>query len=74
MADNTDYNNNSTSKTSNVISTTQTIFANPFLDVSKIEVFTDQNFQRWEERVFILLDMYEFTFALTTSKPTQSCL
>jgi len=66
MAENTDNNNNTAPKTSNVISATQTIFAKPFLDVSKIEIRTGQNFQHWQERVSTLLDMYEVAFALTT--------
>ncbi|XP_068483448.1 uncharacterized protein [Phaseolus vulgaris] len=71
MAENTNDNNNATQGTSNVVFTTQTIFAKPFLDVSKIEVFTGQNFRRWQERVSTLLDMYKVALALTTSKPTQ---
>jgi len=50
----------------------QTIFAKPFSDVSKIEVFTGKNFQRWQERVSTLLDMYGVAFAFTTSKPDPS--
>jgi len=69
MSDKTDKNNNSTPKTSNVIFATQPIFAKPFPDVSKIEVFTGQNFRRWQECMSTLLDMYEVAFALTTSKP-----
>jgi len=57
---------------SNTISATKTIFAKPFPNVSKIEVFTDQNFRRWQERVSTLLDMYEVSLALTTSKPDSS--
>jgi len=70
MADNTD--NNSTPETSNVVSTTQTIFTKPFPNVLKIEVFIDQNFLRWQERISTLLDMYKVTFAFTTSKPDSS--
>ena len=69
MANNADNNNNSASKTSNVVSATQTIFVKSFLDVLKIKVFTNQNFRRWQERMSTLLDMYEVAFALTTSKP-----
>jgi len=72
MVDKTKKNNNSVSKTSNVISTTQPILAKPFLDVSKIEVFTALNFWRWQKRVSTLLDMYEVGFALMTSKPNSS--
>jgi len=72
MAKNTDNNNNVAPGTSNVVSATQTIFAKPFPDVSKIEVFTRQNFRRWQERVSTLLDMYEVVLAFTTSKPDST--
>jgi len=47
MAENTNNKNKTAPGMSNVVSATQTIFAKPFLDVSKIEVFTGQNFRRW---------------------------
>jgi len=56
MTENTDNNNNVALETSNVVSATQTIFAKPFLDVSKIEVFIGQNFRRWQECVSTLLE------------------
>jgi len=67
MADKTDKTNNGAPETSNTLSATQTIFAKPFLDVSKIEVFTGQNFRRCQECVSTLLDMYGVALALTTS-------
>jgi len=51
---------------------TPTIFAKPFPDVSKIEVFSGQNFRRWQEHVSTLLDMYGVAMALSTSKPDES--
>jgi len=69
MAENTN-NNNAAPETSNVVFAMQTIFAKPFLDVSKIEVFTGQNFRRWQEHT--LLDMYEVALALTTFEPDSS--
>jgi len=72
MAENTNDNNNVAQGTSNVVSTTQTIFAKPFPDVSKIEVLTGQNFRRWQERVSTLLDMYGVALALTTAKPDST--
>jgi len=72
MANKTEKTNNAALETSNTISATQTIFAKPFLDVSKIEVFIGQNFRCWQERVSTLLDMYEVALALTTSKPDSS--
>jgi len=72
MADYVDKNNNSALETSNTISATQPNFAKPFLDVSKIEVFTGQNFRHWQEHVSTLLDMYEVAFALTNSKSDPS--
>jgi len=73
MAENTDDNNNNTAmETSNVVSATQTIFAKPFPDILKIEVFTSHNFRCWQECLSTLLDMYEVALALTTSKPDSS--
>ena len=44
-------------------------FANSLPNVSKIEVFTGQNFRCWQERVHTLLDMHGVVFALSTPKP-----
>jgi len=74
MAENTDNNNKTATGPSNVVSTTQTIFAKPFPDVSKVEVFTGQNFRRWQERVSTLLDMYGVALALTTAKPDSTTI
>jgi len=46
-----------------------TIFAKLLLDVSKIGVFTGQNFRRWQKHVHTLLDMHGVVFALSTPKP-----
>jgi len=48
------------------------VFAKPFLDVLKIEVFSGQNFRCWQERVSTLLDMYGVAIALTSSKPNSN--
>jgi len=69
MADN---NNNSTMLENQNSSGTPTVFAKPFPDVSKIEVFSGQNFRRWQERVSTLLDMYGVVMTLSTSKPDES--
>jgi len=45
-----------------------TIFAKPLPNVSKIEVFTDQNFCHWQEHVHTLLDVHVFVFTLSTPK------
>jgi len=45
-----------------------TIFAKSLPDVSKIEVFTGQNFHPWQECVHTLLDMHVVVFALSTPK------
>jgi len=65
-------NNNIAPEMSNGASETLTIFTKPFPDISKIEVFSSQNFQCWQERVSTLLDMYGVASALTTSKPDSS--
>jgi len=72
MANYTNNNNNSTSKMSNGVFASKTFFVKSFPDVPKIEVFTSQNFQRWQKRVSTLLDMYGVAFALTTSKLDSS--
>jgi len=69
MADN---NNNSTTLENQNSSGTPTFFAKPFPNVSKIEVFSRQNFRRWQERVSTLLDMYGVVMALSTSKLDES--
>ncbi|KAG5151161.1 hypothetical protein JHK84_027633 [Glycine max] len=46
-----------------------TIFAKSLPDVSKLKVFSGQNFCHWQEHVHILLDMNEVVFALSTPKP-----
>ena len=45
-----------------------TIFAKLLSDVSKIEVFTGQNFHRWQERIHTLMYMHGVVFALSTPK------
>ena len=71
MADGVEI-NNTVPEMSNGVSETSIIFAKPFPDVSKIEVFSGQKFRRWQERVSTLLDMYGVAYALTTSKPDTS--
>ena len=41
--------------------------AKPFSDISKIEVFANENFKRWQERVHSLLDIHGVAYALTKS-------
>jgi len=40
--------------------------------VSKIEVFSGQNFRRWQEHVSTLLNIYGVVIALTSSKPNSN--
>ena len=47
-------------------------FAKPFLDVSKIEMFANEHFKRWQERVYSLLDIHGVAFALTESQPAAT--
>jgi len=70
MADNN--NNNFTILENQNSFGTQTVFAKPFPDVSKIEVFSGQNFWHWQERVSTLLDMYGVAMTLSSSKPNKS--
>ena len=39
--------------------------AKPFSDISKIEVFANENFKRWQERVLFFLDIHGVAYALT---------
>ncbi|XP_071933566.1 uncharacterized protein [Coffea arabica] len=47
-------------------------FAKPFPDVSKIEIFANENFKRWQERVYSLLDIHGVAYALTESQPSAT--
>jgi len=69
-----DNNNDNTSSTENpnTIFRAHTVFVKLFPDMSKIEVFSGQNFRRWQERVSTLLDMYGVATALTSSKPNSN--
>ena len=52
-----------------VTTTLPLTYAKPFPDVSKIEVFVNDNFKRWQERIFSLLDVHGVAYALTDPKP-----
>ena len=47
-------------------------FAKPFPDISKIEIFDGDNFKRWQEHIFSVLDMHGVAYALTDTKPTDT--
>ncbi|XP_039155749.1 uncharacterized protein LOC104416603 [Eucalyptus grandis] len=49
-------------------------YAKPFPDISKIEVFNGNNFIRWQERVFSILDVHGVAFALTEVEPIDNKL
>ncbi|XP_027151813.1 uncharacterized protein LOC113751866 [Coffea eugenioides] len=44
-------------------------FATPFPDVSKIEIFANENLKRWQERVHSLLDIHGVAYAFTECQP-----
>lgn len=46
--------------------------AKPFLDISKIEFFGGENFRRWQERIFGVLDMHEVVWVLTDPKTNDN--
>jgi threonine/homoserine/homoserine lactone efflux protein len=46
--------------------------AKPFLDMSKIEFFGRENFRRWQERIFGVLDMHEVVWVLTDPKTNDN--
>jgi len=70
MADNN--NNTSSTENPNTVFRAQIVFAKPFPDVLKIEVFSGQNFRRWQEHVSTLLNIYGVATALTSSKPNSN--
>ena len=55
-----------------VVTMPQVTFAKPFPDISRIEVFNGENFKRWQERIFTVLDMHGVAFALTTPRPAAN--
>ncbi|PHU17860.1 hypothetical protein BC332_13555 [Capsicum chinense] len=67
--------NNSTSDTSATEATPNTSvpvvlsYAKPFPDVSNIEIFASENFKRWQERIFLLLDVHGVAYALSQTQP-----
>ena len=40
----------------------------PFLDIFKIEVFSGQNFRRWQEMIFNILDLHGMTWVVVDHK------
>ncbi|XP_059274673.1 uncharacterized protein LOC132029414 [Lycium ferocissimum] len=45
-------------------------YAKPFLDVSNIEIFANENFKRWQERDFSLIDVHGVAHALLEPQPS----
>ena len=43
--------------------------AKPFLDFSKIEVYSGHNFKRWKERIYSTLDMHGVAWLLSRPNP-----
>ena len=43
-------------------------YAKPLPNISKIEVFNGNNFKRWQERVYSILDMHSVAWALIDDK------
>ena len=41
-------------------------YAKLFLDISRIEVFSGQNFKRWQEGIYSILDMHGVAWLLST--------
>ena len=41
-------------------------YAKPSPDISRIEVFSGQNFKHWQERIYSTLDMYGVAWFLST--------
>ncbi|XP_019241307.1 PREDICTED: uncharacterized protein LOC109221296 [Nicotiana attenuata] len=74
MANNTDAEN--TTGTANIGVTSaapapvELPYARPFPDVSNIEIFANENFKRWQERIFSLLDVHGVAHALLHPQPS----
>ncbi|XP_014523828.1 uncharacterized protein LOC106780099 [Vigna radiata var. radiata] len=64
--------NSMPSENQTIVPGTQTVFAKSLPDVSKIEIFSGQNFRHWQERVSTLLDMYGVADALSSPKPDST--
>ncbi|XP_052197499.1 uncharacterized protein LOC127804643 isoform X1 [Diospyros lotus] len=47
-------------------------YAKPFLDASKIELFDGNNFKRWQEQVYSILDVHGVVYELSESKPNEA--
>ncbi|XP_047270896.1 uncharacterized protein LOC124885240 [Capsicum annuum] len=41
-----------------------------FPDVSNIEIFANENFKRWQEQIFSLLDVHGVAYALAQTQPS----
>ena len=41
-------------------------YAKPFLDISRIEVFSSEHFNRWQEHIYSTLDMHGVAWLLST--------
>nr|XP_033511891.1 uncharacterized protein LOC117276675 [Nicotiana tomentosiformis] len=73
MANNTDAEN--TIDTTNIGATSVApvpvalSYARPFLDVSNIKISANENFKRWQERIFSLLDVHGVAHALLHPQP-----
>ncbi|KAG5226822.1 gag-pol polyprotein [Salix suchowensis] len=44
----------------------------PFPDISKIEVFSGENFRRWQERIFGVLDLHGVAWVLADPKDAEN--
>ncbi|KAF3640489.1 putative metalloendoproteinase 1-like [Capsicum annuum] len=44
-------------------------YAKSFFDVSNIEIFANENFKRWQERIFSPLDVHGVAYALSQTQP-----
>jgi hypothetical protein len=58
----------------NSIATVIVSLAKPFPNISKIEVFAEENFRRWQERIYGVLDMYEVAWVFTNPKTNDNAI
>nr|XP_009782342.1 PREDICTED: uncharacterized protein LOC104231104 [Nicotiana sylvestris] len=76
MANNTDAENTTDTANIDVTSAAPALvalpYARPFPDVSNIKIFTNENFKRWQERIFSLLDVHGVAHALLHPQPSAN--
>ncbi|PHU30101.1 hypothetical protein BC332_02194 [Capsicum chinense] len=69
MASNSTPGTSATEATPNVPVSVVLPYAKPFPDISNIKIFANENFKRWQEQIFSLLDVHGVTYAMAQTQP-----